>query len=113
MGELERWKRRVLLAEGIIRWNQYYHSIKCPPQLREIMGFCRLCYRQDFDAAREQGRPVRKPGEAAVWLRNEILPNRFPDESIKNTLPEPRTITAWIKDMAPPELSGRGRPKRK
>ena len=99
MGEQNTWKYRALFAEWAHRWHAKIKAGKCTPDQQKNMEFSRSWYHHHRNM---------KPGEAAKDIRSEIE-RHFPD----STYPEVRTIIKWIKDLAPPGVSVRGRPSKK
>ena len=101
MGEQNTWKLRALFAEMAHRWNTTIQSGKPAPGQRANMEFARSWYMHHRHL---------KPGEAAKEIRKGIE-RHFPNPDGHE--PEVRTIIKWIKDLAPADVSGRGRPFKK
>jgi hypothetical protein len=122
MDEASRWKTRALLAERAHRWNDTVRKGKCTPDQQENMIFARSWYlhcrgelpnKAEMEKLDEIDRywaihsSKMPPGEAAKEIRRQIE-RHFPEP-----WPEIRTIIEWIKDLAPPGVSTRGRPSKK
>ena len=95
----DNWKYRALFAEWANRWNTKIKAGKnCEPRHQKNKEFARSWYIQNLHM---------KPGQAAEEIYNEMTRVLTMQEE---ELPNVRTITEWIKDLAPPEVTGRGRP---
>jgi hypothetical protein len=99
--EAKRWKSRALLVEMFFGWNQKIKTGNPRPEMREKMEFSRSWYMHNRHM---------HAGTAAEEIHQQ-LQNLYPGPDEK--IPGKETITDWIKDLAPPEVAGRGRPRKK
>jgi hypothetical protein len=103
MAEFNVWRFRALFAEGAMRWNKMVESGKCTDEQRGNMMHARSWY--------YHRRHWMKPGQAAKELMSDKGCRDFPNPGIVPK--EARSIIAWIKDLAPPEMKTKGRPRKK
>ena len=92
----EYWKNRALFAEWAVNWSQKVSAKK--PRNAGMIASARAWYLRNLHM---------KPGEAAEKIHKELLKQKYEPPK------ELRTIINWIKDLANPEVSGRGRPTKK